>query len=136
MRILLDTGPWVALLCRDDSHHAWARTQFASHPGPFLTCEAVVAETCFLLARGGFDPSRALMMIERGAVQVAMSLQDEITPVRALFERYDNVPASLADACLIRLAELHEPSRILTLDGDFRIYRRNGRKTIALITPG
>ena len=136
MKILLDTGPWVALMCRDDSHHAWARTQFASHPGPFLTCEAVVAETCFLLARGGFDPSKALMMIERGAVQVAMSLQDEITPVRALFERYDNVPASLADACLIRLAELHEPSRILTLAGDFRIYRRHGRKTIALITPG
>ncbi|MFM8766510.1 MAG: hypothetical protein ACKOD9_01640, partial [Rubrivivax sp.] len=87
-------------------------------------------------AKGGFDPSKALMMIERGAVQVAMSLQDEITPVRALFERYDKVPASLADACLIRLAELHEPSRILTLDGDFRIYRRHGRKAIALITPG
>jgi predicted nucleic acid-binding protein len=136
MKILLDTGPWVALMCRDDSYHAWARTQFASHPGPFLTCEAVVAETCFLLARGGFDPAKALMMIERGAVQVAMNLQDETTPVRALFERYDNVPASLADACLIRLAELYEPSRILTLDGDFRIYRRHGRKTIALITPG
>ena len=136
MKILLDTGPWVALMCRDDSHHAWARTQFASHPGPFLTCEAVVAETSFLLARGGFDPAKALMMIERGAVQVAMSLQDETTPVRALFERYDNVPASLADACLIRLAELYEPSRILTLDGVFRIYRRHGRKIIALITPG
>jgi predicted nucleic acid-binding protein len=109
MKILLDTGPWVALMCRDDSHHAWAREQFASHPGPFLTCEAVVAETCFLLARGGFDPAKALMMIERGVVQVAMSLRDEITPVRALFQRYDNVPASLADACLIRLAARPSP---------------------------
>lgn len=136
MKILLDTGPWVALMCRDDNHHTWAREQFARHPGPFLTCEAVVAETCFLLARGGFDPAKALMMIERGVVNVAMSLRDEIAPVRALFQRYDNVPASLADACLIRLAELHEPSRVLTLDRDFRIYRRHGRKTIALITPG
>jgi predicted nucleic acid-binding protein len=136
MKILLDTGPWVALMCRDDGHHPWAREQFASHAGPFLTCEAVVAETCFLLARGGFDPAKALMMIERGVVQVAMSLEKEITPVRALFERYDNVPASLADACLIRLAELNEPSCVLTLDSDFRIYRRHGRKTIALITPG
>ena len=95
-----------------------------------------MAETCYLLARGGFDPAKALMMIERGVVNVAMSLRDEIAPVRALFQRYDNVPASLADACLIRLAELHEPSRVLTLDRDFRIYRRHGRKTIALITPG
>jgi len=76
------------------------------------------------------------MMIERGVVQVAMNLRDEITSIRALFQRYNNVPASVADACLIRLAELHDPSRVLTLDGDFRIYRRHGRKTIALITPG
>lgn len=136
MKLLLDTGPWVALHCRDDHHHAWAAAQFANHPGPFLTCEAVVAETCFLLARAGFDPGKALALIERGVVVVALSLHDEIAAVRALFERYDNVPASLADACLIRLSELHEPSRVVTLDGDFRIYRRHGRKTIGLITPG
>lgn len=136
MKLLLDTGPWVALHCRDDQHHAWAAAQFANHPGPFLTCEAVVAETCFLLARAGFDPGKALALIERGVVVVALSLHDEIAAVRALFERYDNVPASLADACLIRLSELHEPSRVVTLDGDFRIYRRHGRKTIGLITPG
>jgi predicted nucleic acid-binding protein len=74
-------------------------------------------------------------LIERGVVRIAMSLYDEIAAVRALFERYDNVPASLADACLIRLAELHEPSRVLTLDSDFHIYRRHGRKSIGLITP-
>ena len=135
MQLLLDTGPWVALHCRDDHHHAWATAQFASHPGPFLTCEAVVAETCFLLARAGFDPGKALMLVERGVVQIAMSLREEIAAVRALFERYDNVPASLADACLIRLSELHDPSRLLTLDSDFHIYRRHGRKSIGLITP-
>lgn len=136
MKLLLDTGPWVALHCRDDRYHAWAREQFASHSGPFLTCEAVVAETCFLLARGGFDPAKALALVERGVVRIAMSLQDEMASVRALFARYDNVPASLADACLIRLAELHEPSRVLTLDSDFHVYRRHGRKVIGLITPG
>ena len=44
MQILLDTGPWVALLCSDDKYHDWAKQQFAWHPGPFLTCEAVVAD--------------------------------------------------------------------------------------------
>lgn len=37
MRVLLDTGPWVALMCKDDRYHPWAREQFANHPGPFLT---------------------------------------------------------------------------------------------------
>jgi predicted nucleic acid-binding protein len=83
VKLLLDTGPWVALMCRDDRYHDWARQQFASHPGPLLTCEAVVAETCFLLSRGGFDPGKALRLVERGVVQVAMSLQAEIASVRA-----------------------------------------------------
>jgi predicted nucleic acid-binding protein len=55
--------------------------------------------------------------------------------VRALLERYDNVPASLADTCLIRMSELHEPGLMLTLDSDFQVYRGQGRKTIQLLTP-
>lgn len=135
MHLLLDTGPWVALLCRDDRYHEWAKAQFAQFPGPFLTCEAVMAETCFLLARASFDPAKALSLVERGVVQIAISLADEIAAVRGLFQRYDNIPASLADACLIRLAELNEPCRVLTLDSDFHIYRRHGRKSIPLIIP-
>lgn len=133
--VILDTGPWVALLCRDDKHHAWAKAQFANYSGPFLTCEAVVAETCFLLARAGFDPAKALTLMERGVVQIAMSLTEQVAAVRTLFERYDNVPASLADACLIRMSELVEPCTVLTLDSDFHVYRRHGRKVIPLIIP-
>ena len=135
MHLLLDTGPWVALLCREDAHHSWAREQFASHPAPFLTCEAVVAETCFLLARHGFDPVRALAFIERGVVKVALPLGEHIGPVRALFERYENGPASLADACLIRLSELFDPCRVITLDRDFLVYRRHGRKVVPTLSP-
>ena len=133
--LLLDTGPWVALHCRSDNHHAWAKAQFAQHPGPLLTCEAVVAETCFLLARAGFDPAMALALIERGVVRMGMALGEELGAVKALFERYDNVPASLADACLVRMSELYESCRLLTLDSDFHIYRRHGRKVIPLIRP-
>ena len=133
--LILDTGPWVALHCRDDAHHEWAKTQFSQYTGPFLTCEAVVAETCFLLARSGFDPGKALALIERGVVRVAMSLTDQAAAVHTLFERYDNVPASLADACLIRMSELYEPCRVLTLDSDFHSYRRHGRKVIPVLSP-
>lgn len=133
--VLLDTGPWVALHCRDDGFHAWAREQFAALSEPLLTCEAVVAETCFLLARGGHDPAKALALLARGVVRIGMSLADEIESVQRLFERYDNVPASLADACLIRMSELYERSQVLTLDSDFAIYRRHGRKVIPLLRP-
>ncbi|MCB8746395.1 PIN domain-containing protein [Rhodoferax sp. U2-2l] len=133
--LILDTGPWVALHCSGDRYHAWAKAQFAQYPAPFLTCEAVVAETCFLLARAGFDPGRALALVERGVVRVAMSLAEQVSTVRALFEKYDNAPASLADACLVRMSELYDPCRVVTLDSDFVVYRRHGRKAIPVLMP-
>jgi len=135
MALLLDTGPWVALLSRNDTHHRWAVDQFRRLTPPLLSCEAVVAETCFLLARAGFDPALALQFIERDVVQLPFALQDQISAVRALLKRYDNVPASLADAALIRLAEVHDSPLLITTDSDFHIYRRHGRQTIPLITP-
>jgi predicted nucleic acid-binding protein len=133
--LLLDTGPWVALHCRDDRHHTWAREQFSHHSGPFVTCEAVVAETCIRLARGGHDPAKALALVERGVVQIGMRLADEVPAVKALCERFGSVPMSLADACLVRMSELYQRCLLLTLDGDFRTYRRFGRRVIPLACP-
>jgi predicted nucleic acid-binding protein len=135
MAVLLDTGPWVALLSRNDTHHKWAVEHFRRLPPPLLSCEAVVAETCFLLKRSGFDPSLPLQFIERGVVQLPFVLQEQIDSVTSLFKRYENVPASLADAALIRLAEINDSPLLITTDSDFHIYRRHGRQTIPLVTP-
>jgi len=135
MTVLLDTGPWVALLSRNDTHHKWAVEQFRRWPPPLLSCEAVVAETCFLLKCSGFDPSLALQFIERGVVQLPFVLQEQIGAVSSLFKRYENVPASLADAALIRLAEINDSPLLLTMDSEFHIYRCHGRQTIPLVSP-
>jgi predicted nucleic acid-binding protein len=135
MAVLLDTGPWVALMSRNDTHHRWAVEQFRCFQSPLLSCEAVVAETCFLLKRSGFDPSLALQFIERGVVQLPFVLQEQISSVSSLFKRYENVPASLADAALIRLAEINDSPLLLTTDSDFHIYRRHGNQTIPLVSP-
>ena len=48
-RIVLDTGPLVALLAKRDRHHAWAIAQWSQIEPPLLTCEAVLSEAFFLL---------------------------------------------------------------------------------------
>jgi len=103
-------------------------------PVPLLTCEAVVSETCFLVrhARGG--PSAVLELFNRGALRIAFQLEDNVSAVR-LMARYARVPMSLADACLVRMAEAHTDSRVLTLDRDFRLYRKHGRHAIPAIMP-
>ncbi len=133
--VLLDTGPLVALLSRNDGAHEWAKTQFASLPAPFLSCEAVISEACFLLRKFRGAASNVLALLESGAIAVAFDLNDELPTVRKIFNRYSDVSASLADACLVRLSELHDRCLLLTLDSDFHIYRRHGRRAIPLLRP-
>ena len=52
-----------------------------------------------------------------------MSLRDEPAAIEALLRKYADRPISLADACLIRCAELHDEPRIFSFDADFRVYR-------------
>ena len=131
---LLDTGPLVAYLRRRDRHHEWAAEQFAILDLPLVTCEPVLTEACFLVARDGQQPALVLDCLRRGAVRIGFQLNDELAAVRALMERYMNVPMSLADACLVRLAELTRLP-ICTLDSDFEVYRAHGRRSLDLIIP-
>jgi predicted nucleic acid-binding protein len=68
-------------------------------------------------------------------VSVPFRLEAESEPVAKLLARYARVPMSLADACLVRMAEQSARSKLLTLDGDFRIYRKSGRQVIPTIMP-
>lgn len=125
-RIILDTGPLVALLNSRDPHHGWMREKWAAIEPPLLTCDAVVVEACFLarrFMRGG--QSRVLEIVRRGTLDLSFSLSSEIDRVIQLATKYRDVPMSLADACLVRMSELHRASPVLTLDRDFTIYRRS-----------
>jgi uncharacterized protein len=42
---------------------------------------------------------------------------------------------SLADACLVRMAERYPSGIVMTLDRDFRIYRKHGRQVIPVKMP-
>lgn len=131
--VVVDTGPIVALLDADDQHHEWVKAQFARLRPPLLTCEAVLTESCFLLARAGGNASLVIQLIERGVISVARLFDDEAGSIAQLMRRYKNGPMSLADACLVRLIELTPQATLLTLDSDFDIYRQKGRRLIPLL---
>jgi uncharacterized protein len=102
---------------------------------PLLTCEAVITEACFLLRNVYRGEDEVINLLETNIVQVAFSLQDEMTHIRRLLSRYQSVPMSLADACFVRMAELYPNSLLLTTDSDFTIYRKNQNQPIALSSP-
>jgi predicted nucleic acid-binding protein len=133
--VLLDTGPLVAFLAADSIHSAWARDQWERTTPPMLTCEPVLTEAAFILKREGADPDAIFTLLERKVLRIGIRVEDELPDLRALMRRYRNRPMSLADACLVRMAELHDGAKVFTLDSDFRIYRRHGNKAIPLLAP-
>lgn len=133
--IIVDTGPLVAFLNRGDRFHNWTTQQWERIRPPLLTCEAVLAETCFLMRHLPGGSQAVLELVNRGVMQPIFNLEQEVQPVMKLVKRYADVPMSLADACLVRMAELQAQSKVFTLDQDFRIYRKHNRHVIPLLIP-
>src|SRR5207244_3272062 len=119
---LVDTGPLVALLNRRDQHHRWAVSCISDIDGPLHTCEAVVSEACFLLRRHRGGCAAILELLARGVLRIPFRLDIEQERVGSLLTRYESVPMSLADACLVRMTELTSDCVLLTIDADFRVY--------------
>lgn len=134
-QVILDTGPLVALLNARDQWHDWTRRQLAGIAPPLLTCEAVISEACFLVQRAGGDPEWVLRQCKIGLVTIPFSLAANVETVASLMRKYADVPMSLADACLVVMAQSLNTSAVLTLDSDFRIYRKGKHGQIPLITP-
>ncbi|MDQ6914121.1 MAG: PIN domain-containing protein [Verrucomicrobiota bacterium] len=133
--VILDTGPLVAWLSARDAWHKWATEEFGRLEPPFVTCESVLSEACFIYLREGGEPARVLAKVRSGLIQPSFAVADEVGALEVLMRRYADKPMSLADACLVRLSELHKDCRVFTLDRHFKHYRRFGRSIIPLLSP-
>jgi predicted nucleic acid-binding protein len=135
VRVIIDTGPLVAFLVKAETHHGWVTQQFQRLHAPFLTCEAVLTEAFFLVRKLPHGMARFFALLNSGLLDIDFSIIDERAALEMLVKRYANVPMSLADSCLVRLAAMHPQTVVFTLDQDFRIYRRDGRQPIPLLMP-
>jgi predicted nucleic acid-binding protein len=133
--IIVDTGPLVASLNKKDQYHKWARKQSQELPRPYLTCGAVLSEAWFMLRRFPGDQEKLLRLLEGKDILIDFDLSTEIGNVVGLLRRYRNVPMSMADACLVRMSELHADCVVFSTDTDFNIYRRRGDQIIPTLLP-
>lgn len=133
-RVILDTGPLVAWLCPRDEHHVWVRQMFQEVAPGSLVCEAVLAEACHLAAKEAVSHARFIEFVRRVRLQ-PVSLTNELDAIGALLDRYADAPMDFADACVVRLAELHPDATVCTTDSDFRFYRQHGQEMIPLLAP-
>jgi len=129
---IADTGFLVAFVNRGDEYHDWAVQVARGVTEPLLTCEAVLAETAFHLQ----DSRLVFALLEKRLISLAFDCGEHLAQLGALAERYADRRPDWADLCLIRMSELHPRHSVITVDrADFRVYRRNKREAIPLVTP-
>ena len=133
-RGLVDTGPLVAFVDGADRFHDWAVEALARFEAPLDTCDAVITEAWHLLGRARRGREALIGLLGARHVAVTYGLAGDGLLALKLMTKYADQPMSVADACLVRMAELDRRATIVTLDHAFLVYRR-GRAALQVAAP-
>lgn len=134
-RILVDTGPLVAILSREDEYHTDCVAALRDMPGPLLSCWPVITEAAWLLRKSPSAVQQLLRSIDGGFLELLPLAGAEAEAIAVLMKRYEDIHPQLADVALVYLATREKIDTIFTLDQrDFSIYR-SGRRTTFRIVP-
>jgi predicted nucleic acid-binding protein len=134
-RVLVDTGPLVAIMSQADQHHKTCLEALHDLPGPLFSCWPVITEAAWLLRRHQGAVRQLLDSISAGFLELLPVQSAEASEIGKLMEKYRNIRPQLADAALVYLAERDGFDVIFTLDRrDFSVYQA-GRKRAFRIIP-
>lgn len=131
--VLLDTGVIVALLDRSEKAHGLCADAVHALEQPLITCEAVIAESCYLLRNLQGAAEAIIANVAAGIFQIPFQISKEAPGVKQILRKYRDRKIDLADACLIRLADEFAAADIFTLDRDFTIYRWGKNKPFRIL---
>jgi uncharacterized protein len=128
---IADTGLLVGFLDSSDQFHKWAGKCFDELRVALTTCEAVIAETEYLVPGSG---PLLMEMVKRETLRIAPLLPADAEPIGIMMKRYPKM--QFADACVVRLSETMSDALVYTTDKrDFSIYRRRRNEAIKTVTP-
>jgi uncharacterized protein len=125
--VLVDSGPLIALFDGSDAYHQRAVEFVRSHRGALVTNVAVLTEVCHLL---DFSTAAQLDFLAwaQNALDIDAQTVVDLPRIRAIVDKYSDLPADFADASLVALAERRSLYRVASVDDDFTIYRGVTRK--------
>ena len=131
-KILIDSGPLIALFDASDKYHNKAVNFIKSNKYPLVTTIASITETLHLLDFNRNAQIDFIQWIHQGAVEIHNIENDDFGRIKDLTEKYRDLPMDFADSCLVYLAEKLSLNTIATVDRDFSIYRIKGRRKFNL----
>ena len=132
--VLLDAGPILALLDRDDFWHKACVRAFSQIRPPLLTSEAILAETFHLVASRRQEVDAVWRFVRSGALTLGTITDSDLPAIYRLMHQYRDRPMDFADATLVHLAQRESVGTVFTIDcGDFLTYRIDGTKRFRIV---
>ena len=133
-RVLADTGPLVALFSPEDQYHEICAKTLPQLPGPLFSCWPVLTEAAWLFHGGNDRVAEFLEIVSDGLVEILPITGLEARSIAKIMRRFADLPAQLADAALVYLAEREDIDTIFTLDRrDFSVYRTSRNRAFNIL---
>ena len=132
-RILVDSGILLSYYQQREPLHQAVVAFFDQTAAQLISSPICIAEVLWLLGDPG-DPrvlaaqNHLLGAVSRGGIEAINLLPEDYARVIELNERYADLPGDFADLTLVALSERLDVKEILSLDGDFDVYRRFRRE--------
>jgi predicted nucleic acid-binding protein len=133
-RVLLDTGPMVALFSEDDEHHQRCSDALTALIPPLVTCWPVVTEAAWLLRTRPMSLHQLFESFDNGLFVLLTLDATDLPAIAALMKRYEDAAIQFADAALAHLAERENIRTVFTTDRrDFSIIRLKRNRSLTLL---
>jgi predicted nucleic acid-binding protein len=133
-RVLVDTGPIVAILLESDEHHEACVQQLHQIRGPLLTCWPVVTEAAWLLRQYPQAMRKFLSSFHGRPFELLPLGEPDLPSIATILSKYESLGIQLADASLAHLANREGIETMFTLDRrDFGVLRLAHGKKLVLI---
>lgn len=140
-RILIDSGILLSYYQQNEALHQAVLSFFDQTTAQLITSPICIAEVLWLLGDPGdarvlAAQNHLLRAVSAGGIQVVDLLPEDYSRIAELNSRYADLPGDFADLTLVALSERLEIAEILSLDGDFDVYRRFRREPFCRVPLG
>lgn len=133
-RVLIDSGPLVALGSVRDAEHRRCKEAIKQLRAPLFTCLPVLTEVAWLLRHHPAAFEHLLEWFGDGLLKLLTIDERDLPELAKLLNRYRKQRVQLADACLVHLAFREDIRAIFTLDRrDFSWFRDRRNRPLRLI---
>ncbi len=122
-KTLIDSGPLIALFDRSDRYHEKVLAFIKTFKGDLITSWSVITEVSHMLDFNLQVQIDFLKWCELGGVKLYEITQEELSDIRAMMQKYSDIPMDLADGTLMYIASKEKINNIISIDSDFDIYR-------------